>query len=166
MASVNKVILLGNLGNEPDVRYTADGSRAIATLSVATSRRYKSQDGQLVSETEWHRVVLFGRSAELARDYLHKGNPIYVEGRLRTRKWTDANGVDRYSTEIIGETMQFVGGRNQNEGGAPVPPPVEGFETGPRPSAQRPVPPRQSAPAAAPAAPAASIDELEEDVPF
>ena len=83
MASVNKVILLGNLGADPDVRYTPDGGTAICTLSLATSRRYKNRDGQFTEETEWHRVVLFGRTAEIARDYLKKGRSVNVEGRLR-----------------------------------------------------------------------------------
>lgn len=109
MASVNKVILLGNLGADPDVRYTPDGGTAICTLSLATSRRYKNRDGQFTEETEWHRVVLFGRTAEIARDYLKKGRSVYVEGRLRTRKWTDQNGNDRWTTEVVCENMQLLG---------------------------------------------------------
>ena len=100
MASINKVFLLGNLGQDPDVRYTESGT-AVATLNLATNRSYKNRDGQPVTETEWHRVVLFGRTAELAKDYLRKGRSVFIEGRLRTRKWTDQNGIDRYTTEIV-----------------------------------------------------------------
>ena len=163
MASINKVLILGNLGQDPDVRYTESGA-AIATLNVATNRNYKNRDGQPVSETEWHRVVLFGRTAELAKDYLRKGRSVFVEGRLRTRKWTDQNGMDRYTTEIVCENMQFVVSRNDAVGaGAP-----DGFESAPRP-APRPMPaPQPAAPAmqSSPAATTASIDQLEEDVPF
>ena len=119
MASVNKVILLGNLGADPDVRYTPDGGTAICTLSLATSRRYKNRDGQFTEETEWHRVVLFGRTAEIARDYLKKGRSVYVEGRLRTRKWTDQNGNDRWTTEVVCENMQLLGGRDGSGQGGP-----------------------------------------------
>lgn len=170
MASVNKVILLGNLGADPDVRYTADGNRAIATLSLATTRRYRNAEGQPVSETEWHRVVLFGRTAEIAKDYLHKGSPAYIEGRLRTRKWTDQQGQDRYTTEIVGDVLQLLGGRSQSYGDAPMS--GGDFDTGPRPTpAARPQAPAaraQPAPAAQPASSATSspIDDIGEDVPF
>ncbi len=151
MASVNKVILLGNLGADPDVRYSSDNSNAIASLSIATNRRYRNRDGQLVSETEWHRVVLFSRLAEIAKDYLRKGRSVYIEGRLRTRKWTDQQGIDRYTTEIIGEAMQLLSGRDDGMGG-------DGFESRPRPAPQ---------PAAAsPAATSSPIDQLDEDIPF
>lgn len=134
MASVNKVILLGNLGADPDVRYTAEGNRAIAQLSIATTRRYRNQQTQeLVSETEWHRVVMFGRTAEVAKEYLHKGNPVYIEGRLRTRKWQDQNGQDRYTTEIKAQRVQFLDRRSdgpradmggyEDDYGAPAPAP-------------------------------------------
>ncbi|MDO5530677.1 single-stranded DNA-binding protein [Sutterella sp.] len=165
MASVNKVILIGNLGADPDVRYTPDSNTAIATLRIATSRRYKGRDGNPVEETEWHRVVLWGRLAELAKDYLRKGRSVYIEGRLRTRKWTDQNGQDRWSTEIVGEVMQFLGGRNDRQDDSGYAPHDE-FE-----SAARPAPARQAArpapqPAPSPAAASAPIDSLEEDVPF
>ena len=146
MASVNKVILLGNLGADPDVRYTPDGGTAICTLSLATSRRYKNRDGQFTEETEWHRVVLFGRTAEIARDYLKKGRSVYVEGRLRTRKWTDQNGNDRWTTEVVCENMQLLGGRDGSGQGGPsggYVPAGDGFESAPRPAAPR-------SPAAAP----------------
>lgn len=172
MASVNKVILLGNLGADPDVRYTPDGGTAICTLSLATSRRYKNRDGQFVEETEWHRVVLFGRTAEVARDYLRKGRPVYIEGRLRTRKWTDQNGNDRWTTEVVCDHMQLLGGRDGGQGGqgGGYAPAGDGFESAPRPAAARPAA-RPAAPAPqpaqhSPAAASAPIDTLDEDVPF
>lgn len=164
MASINKVIVLGNLGADPEVRYTPDGGTAIATLRIATSRRYKNRDGQPVEETEWHRVILFGRAAELAKDYLRKGSSVLIEGRLRTRKWTDQNGQDRWTTEIVSENMQFVGGRNRQDNGVDAGyAPSNDFESSPRPA-----PARQAAPAPqpSPAAASAPIDSLDEDVPF
>lgn len=105
---INKVILIGNLGAEPEVRQAPSGD-AIATLSVATSERWKDrQTGQPVEKTEWHRVVAFGRLAEVIRDYLRKGSKIYVEGQLRTRKWQDQSGVDRYTTEIVARDLQML----------------------------------------------------------
>lgn len=117
MASVNKVILLGNLGRDPETRYSPDGA-AITNVSIATSRKYKDSSGQLQEETEWHRVVFFGRLAEIAGEYLRKGRPVYVEGRLKTRKWTDKEGNDKYSTEIVAESMQLLGSREGGGGGA------------------------------------------------
>lgn len=113
MASVNKVILLGNLGADPEVRYTPDGKRAITSLRVATNRRYRNRDDQQVTETEWHRVIFFGRTAEIARDYLQKGSTVWIEGRLHTRKWTDQNGAERNTTEILGENLQLLGGQDR-----------------------------------------------------
>lgn len=119
MASVNKVVLLGYLGADPDMRQASTGT-AIANLSLATTRRFRNAEGQTVSETEWHRVVLFGRTAEIARDYLHKGSPAYIEGRLSTRKWTDKQGQDRYTTEIFGDVLQLLGGRDDPQGAEPA----------------------------------------------
>lgn len=116
MASINKVILIGNLGRDPEVRTTTSGS-IFTTLRLATSRRYKGQDGNYTSETEWHSVILFGRTAEVARDYLKKGSSCYIEGRLRTRKYQDKQGIERWLTEIIGETLQLLG-RNESGDGA------------------------------------------------
>ena len=115
MASVNKVIIIGNLGQHPELRQTQSGM-GVASLSLATSRKVKAQDGTVSTETEWHRVVLFGRTAEIAKDYLRKGSPAYIEGRLRTRKWTDQQGVDRWITEIVGETLQLLGRREDGQG--------------------------------------------------
>ena len=106
MASVNKVILLGRLGRDPEMRYASEGGTPICHLAVATSRRFKDRDGTRGEETEWHNVVLFGKTAEIAQQYLQKGSEVYVEGRLRTRSY-EKDGVKRYSTEIIGESMQL-----------------------------------------------------------
>lgn len=115
MASVNKVIIVGNLGADPAVRYTASGA-AMCNLSIATTYRTKRQDGSYSDETEWHRVVMFNRLAEIAGEYLKKGRSVFIEGRLRTRKWQDQNGQDRYATEIIADQMQMLGGRDDQNG--------------------------------------------------
>ena len=112
MASVNKVIIVGNLGRDPEIRYMASGD-AIANIAVATS--YKSKDrttGEQKEQTEWHRVAFFGRLAEIAGQYLKKGSSVYVEGRLKTRKYTDKDGVERYATDIVAEQMQMLGSPN------------------------------------------------------
>jgi single-strand DNA-binding protein len=117
MASVNKVILIGNLGRDPEVRYTPSGA-AICNVSIATTRNWKSKDsGERQEETEWHRVVFYDRLAEIAGEYLKKGRPVYVEGRLKTRKWQDKEGRDTYTTEIIADQMQLLGGREGMGGG-------------------------------------------------
>ncbi len=114
MASVNKVIVMGNLGRDPETRYSADGA-AVTNITVATSRQWKDKtSGERKEETEWHRIVFYGRQAEIAGEYLKKGRPVYVEGRLKTRKWQDKEGQERYTTEVIAESMQLMGGR---EGG-------------------------------------------------
>lgn len=117
---VNKVIIVGTLGNDPEVKYSASGS-AIANLSVATSEQWKDkQTGEKKEQTEWHRIVIFGKLAEVAGEYLRKGSQVYIEGQLRTRKWTDSNGVDKYTTEIvipqIGGVMQMLGGKRDDSG--------------------------------------------------
>ncbi len=116
MASVNKVILIGNLGRDPETRYTTDGS-AVTNLNIATSEVWKDKGGEKQERTEWHRVVLFGRQAEIAGEYLKKGRSVYIEGRLQTRKYTDKEGVERYATEIVGDRMQLLGGRDTGSGG-------------------------------------------------
>lgn len=117
---VNKVIIVGTLGNDPEVKYSASGS-AIANLHVATSEQWKDkQTGEKKEQTEWHLVVIFGKLAEVAGEYLRKGSQVYIEGQLRTRKWTDSNGVDRYTTEIVipqmGGVMQMLGGKRDDSG--------------------------------------------------
>lgn len=117
MASVNKVILVGNLGRDPEVRYSPNGA-AICNITLATSRNWKDKEsGERREETEWHRVVLYNRLAEIAGEYLKKGRSVYIEGRLQTRKWQDKEGQDRWTTEIVADQMQMLGGRDSGEGG-------------------------------------------------
>lgn len=116
MASINKVILIGHLGRDPEARELGENS-ILTSLSLATTRRYKGRDGEYVDETEWHRVVFFGRTAEVARDYLKKGSQAYVEGRIHTRKYTDKDGTERSVTEIVGETLQLLDRRESNGDG-------------------------------------------------
>jgi single-strand DNA-binding protein len=143
---VNKVILIGNIGQDPEVKYTPAGT-AITNISVATSETWKDkQTGEAQERTEWHRVVFFNRLAEIAGEYLRKGSKVYVEGALRTRKWQDAQGVERFTTEIVGNEMQMLDGSKQ-EGAAP------------RPAAQ----PR-SAPPAQQSAP--DFDGFDDDIPW
>jgi single-strand DNA-binding protein len=117
MASVNKVIIIGNLGRDPETRTFPDGG-TICNVTIATSRRWKARDSnEFQEETEWHRVVFRDRLAEIAAEYLRKGRPVYVEGRLKTRKWTDKEGKDNYTTEIVADQMQLLGSREGGEGG-------------------------------------------------
>jgi single-strand DNA-binding protein len=116
MASVNKVILLGNLGRDPETRYTTGGD-AVTNLNIATSEQWKDKSGEKQERTEWHRVVLFGRQAEVAGEYLKKGRSVYIEGRLQTRKYTDKDGVEKYSTEIVADRMQLIGGAREGGSG-------------------------------------------------
>ncbi len=134
---INKVILIGNLGADPEKRYTASGT-AVVTLSVATNRRWKGQDGTPQEETEWHRVIVWRETAEFCANYLNKGSKVYVEGRLQTRKWQDQSGNDRYTTEIVAQTIQNLTPRGSDAGGGggtfdspPLPPdPFAGGGTG------------------------------------
>ena len=151
MASVNKVIIVGNVGRDPETRYMPSGD-AVTNISVATSDRYKDkQTGEMKETTEWHRVAFFGKLAEIAGQYLKKGSQVYVEGRLRTRKWTDASGQEKYSTEIVSETMQMLGGK-----------PVGGSEGGE--SYSRSKSSESSAPAVS--SNAASLGAMDDDIPF
>lgn len=120
MASVNKVILIGHLGKDPEIRYTNNGT-AVASFSIATTRRYKDSNDETKEETEWHRITTWSRLAEIASEYLHKGSLVYVEGRLTTRKWQDKEGQDRYTTEIVAESMQFLD-KKPSEGERPKKP--------------------------------------------
>ena len=168
MASINKVIIIGNLGKDPEVRYMPSGS-AICNANIATSRTWKNKEtGDKTEETEWHRVVFFDRQAEVAGEYLKKGSSVYVEGRLKTRKWTDKEGVERYSTEIVAEVMQLLGSRQGmggNAGGED-----EGGGQGERGAPQRSAPasrPAASAPAPRPAPKSATgFDNMDDDIPF
>jgi single-strand DNA-binding protein len=111
MASINKVIIIGNLGRDPETRYLPDGG-AVTNISVATTEVWKDKSGEKQERTEWHRIAFFGRLAEIAGEYLKKGSPVYVEGSLRTRKWQDKEGKDRYTTEIIASEMKMLGQRS------------------------------------------------------
>ncbi|HYD34140.1 MAG TPA: single-stranded DNA-binding protein [Methylophilaceae bacterium] len=111
MASVNKVILIGNLGRDPELRYAASGD-AIASFSIATTDNWKDKDGQKQERTEWHRISVFGKLAEICGEYLKKGAPVYVEGKLQTRKWQDKEGNERQTTEVVADRMQMLGGRS------------------------------------------------------
>ncbi|HOP40129.1 MAG TPA: single-stranded DNA-binding protein [Geobacteraceae bacterium] len=115
MGSLNKVMLIGNLGRDPEVRYTTSGT-AVASFSLATSERFKNRNGDWEDRTEWHNVTLWGRLAEIAGEYLAKGRTVYIEGRLQTRKWQDREGRDRYTTEVVAEKMQMLGGRGEGGG--------------------------------------------------
>ncbi|MFZ2648888.1 MAG: single-stranded DNA-binding protein [Burkholderiaceae bacterium] len=163
MASVNKVIIIGNLGKDPEVRYTPNGN-AVCNINVATSRTWKSKDsGEKMEDTEWHRVVLYDRQAEVAGEYLKKGRAVYIEGRLKTRKWQDKEGVDRYTTEIVAEDMKLLGSR-EGAGGGPA---DEGAPSG---FGDRPTPASRPASAAAAAKPATKsatgFDNMDDDIPF
>ncbi|MBU2726778.1 single-stranded DNA-binding protein, partial [Acidithiobacillus ferridurans] len=113
MAGVNRMILMGHLGKDPEMRYMPDGT-ANASFSVATSESFKDKEGNKQERTEWHRVVLWGRIAEIAGEYLRKGSQAYIEGRIRTRKWTDKEGQERFTAEIVGDRLQLIGGRGSN----------------------------------------------------
>lgn len=158
MASVNKVILVGNLGRDPEVRYSPDGA-AICNVSIATTSVWKDKaSGEKREETEWHRVVFYNRLAEIAGEYLKKGRSVYVEGRLKTRKWQDKEtGQDRYSTDIVADQMQMLGGR---DGDAPM----GDYGQGSAPQQQRAQRPAQR-PAAPQAAPA-NLADMDDDIPF
>ena len=166
MASVNKVIIIGNLGKDPEVRYAPSGS-AIANVTIATTRTWKDKtSGEKQEETEWHRVVFYDRLAEIAGEYLKKGKSVYIEGRLKTRKWTDKEGVDKYTTEIIAQEMTMLGSREGGGGGSGT-----GDDAGAAAAAPRSAPTARSAPAprAAPAAAAKSstgFDDMDDDIPF
>ena len=116
MASVNKVILIGNLGADPETRYLPSGD-AVTNIRVATTEKWRDKGGEQQEHTEWHRIAFFGKLAEIAGEYLKKGSPVYVEGRIRTRKWQDKEGQDKYSTEIVADRMQLLGSRGGGGGG-------------------------------------------------
>ncbi len=141
MASVNKAIIIGNLGSDPELRYTA-GGQAVANFSVATTEKWRDKEGQNQENTEWHRVVLWARQAEVAKEYLKKGSSVYIEGRIQTRSYEDKDGNKRYTTEIVGQRMQFLGGRSGGGGGV------------------------DNGPSEPPPAPPGNIDSEDDDLPF
>jgi single-strand DNA-binding protein len=156
MASVNKVILVGNLGRDPETRYTTSGD-AVTNVRLATTDTWKDKAGEKQERTEWHNIVFYGRQAEIAGEYLKKGRQIYVEGRLQTRKWQDKEGQDRYTTEIIADRMQMLGSR---EGGGSSAPPPEPAEREPASAAAGSARKSGSAP------PKKGADDLDDDIPF
>ncbi len=159
MASVNKVILIGNCGRDPEVRYAPSGA-AICNVSIATSSRRKDKaSGETIEDTQWHRVTFYDRLAEIAGEFLKKGRPVYVEGRLKYGKYTDKDGIERNTVDIVATEMQLLGGREGGMGG--------GDDMGGGAPA-RSAPPQRSAPAAkpAPAKSATSFDDMDDDIPF
>src|SRR5919109_2842380 len=151
MASVNKVIIVGNLGADPETKYLPSGD-AVTNIRVATTDKWKDKaSGEMKEATEWHRIAFFGRLAEIAGEYLKKGSQVYVEGRIRTRKWQDKEGQDRYSTEIVADGMQMLGSRSG--AGEPRPEPMGA---------------KAAEPKAASVAkkPAGKFDDMEDDIPF
>jgi len=131
MASVNKVILVGNLGRDPELRYTQSG-QAVANFSLATTDRFSNKEGERQERTEWHRIVTWGKTAENCAQYLAKGRSVYVEGRLQTNEWEDKEGQKRRTTEVVAQTVQFLGGRGQGGGATSGAPPSEsGGHSGP-----------------------------------
>jgi single-strand DNA-binding protein len=157
MASVNKVIIVGNLGRDPETRYMPSGD-AMTNIAVATTDKWKDKaSGEQKEATEWHRIAFFGKLAEIAGQYLKKGSQVYIEGKLRTRKWTDKEGVEKYTTEIIADTMQMLGSRQG--AGAPM---DDGYSSNAPPAAgQKPA--STSRPASK--APA-NLSDMDDDIPF
>lgn len=151
MSSVNKVILIGNLGADPEVRYTPKGA-AVATINLATNRSWKNRDsGETITETEWHRVVAYDKTAEVLGQYAKKGKPLYVEGRLKTTKYEDKEGVTRYSTQVIVENFQFLGAGDGTGAAAPAAPASsEGPASGAPSESRAPV----------------GLDDFDDDIPF
>jgi single-strand DNA-binding protein len=151
MASVNRVILIGNLGKDPEVRYLPDG-KAVANFSIATTEKWKNKSGEAQELTEWHRITFFERQAEICAEYLKKGSSVYIEGKLQTRKFTDKEGVERYITEIRGDRMQMLGGRATPNAASPDD--AQDYQ-------------RSASPASRPAKPSpASLADLDDDIPF
>jgi single-strand DNA-binding protein len=156
MASVNKCIFIGNLGRDPEIRYMPSGD-AMANFSIACTDSFKGKSGEKQERTEWVRIVMFGKQAEIAGEYLKKGSSVYIEGRMQTRKWQNKEGVDQYTTEIVADRMQMLGGRST--GG-------NSFEVLDRDSGDAaPTPPRQQVPASGSKA-GGSIDDIDDDIPF
>lgn len=137
MASLNKALIIGNLGKDPETRYGTDGG-AITNISIATTETWKDKQGEKQEKTEWHRVSFFGKLAEIAGEYLKKGSQVYVEGRIQTRKWQDKEGNDKYTTEIVADRMQMLGGRSEES----------------------------AKPKEKPKAKAGAFDDFEDDIPF
>jgi single-strand DNA-binding protein len=163
MASVNKVILMGNLGKDPEVRFMPNGD-AVCNFSIATTDNWKDKNGEKQERTEWHNIVMYRKLAEIAGEYLKKGRPVFIEGRLQTRKWQTKEGQDRYTTEIIAESMQMLGGRDSGASAS------SGSSSAPSQTASQgndefnQAPQRTSG--ATQAAAATNFDDFEDDIPF
>ena len=153
MASVNKVILVGNLGRDPEIRYMPSGD-AMANLNIATTDTWKDKEGEKQEKTEWHRVVMFGKQAEIAGEYLKKRSQVYIEGRLQTRKWTDKSNIERYTTEIVADRMQMLGSRS---GGASYEPTDKDGEYNSANFSDKPTGQSKKSD---------RFDDLEDDIPF
>jgi single-strand DNA-binding protein len=160
MASVNKVILIGNLGRDPETRYMPEGG-AITNISIATTDKWKDKNGEMQEKTEWHRVAFFGKLAEIAGEYLKKGSQVYVEGRLQTRKWQDKEGQDKYTTEVVANVMQMLGSRAGMGGGD-----REAGGGGGGGGAERASSGASKPAAAKPAGKGGKFDDFEDDIPF
>ncbi len=156
MASVNKVILIGNLGADPEVRYLPSGD-AVTNIRIATTDTWKDKSGEKQEHTEWHRIAFFGKLAEVAGEYLKKGSPVYVEGRIRTRKWQDKEGQDRYSTEIVADRMQLLGSKSGGSSFEMVDKEAGTSAAGPKPAGK---------PAANKSGSGSGFDDMEDDIPF
>lgn len=167
MASVNKVIIVGNLGRDPETRYMPNGD-AVTNVTVATTESWKDKNtGEKKELTEWHRITFYRKLAEIAGQYLKKGSQVYLEGRLQTRKWTDKDGVERYTTEIIADTMQMLGSRQGMGGGASASAPMDddyGYGGG-APAPRQNASAGRSAPSA-PQRPASNFNDMDDDIPF
>ena len=160
MASVNKVIIVGNLGRDPETRYMPNGE-AVTNIAVATTDTWKDkQTGEKKEQTEWHRITFYRRLAEVAGQYLKKGSQVYIEGRLQTRKWTDKENVERYTTEIIADTMQMLGSRQGMGGGSAM---DDDYGGGNAPAPRQNSAPQRQAPAAKPAP---NFSDMDDDIPF
>ena len=151
MASVNKVILIGNLGKDPETRYMSNGE-AVTNITLATTDTWKDKNGEKQEKTEWHRVIFYRKLAEIAGEYLKKGRSVYVEGRLETRKWTDKNGVERYTTDIIATDMKMLGNRTGSGN----------FESAPEHEDDNPAPSRTSSAKST----GSGFDDMDDDIPF
>lgn len=161
MASVNKVIIVGNLGRDPETRYMPNGD-AVTNVAVATTESWKDKNtGEKKELTEWHRITFYRKLAEIAGQYLKKGSQVYVEGRLQTRKWTDKEGVERYTTEIIADTMQMLGSRQGMGGGAPM-----DDDYGSAPAPRQNAGSGGGASRSAPSRPAPNFSDMDDDIPF
>lgn len=160
MASVNKVILVGNLGRDPEMRYMPSGD-AVASFSIATTDNWRDKNGQKQERTEWHRISMFGKQAEVAGEYLKKGSSVYIEGRLQTRKWNDKDGNERQTTEVVADRMQMLGGRGTGNAYEVM----DEDQSAPSYPSQSSAPAQRPAPVAKPAG-GSNFDDFDDDIPF